>query len=233
MQIKIRQRRASVLVVSLIILGVILVSALTFSLATLQQRKASIGSSHSDQAYQNAESGVEAAMSAVLNTSGTVGNLASTLGVTCDDNGGHSPATFNLNSSKYYKIQLLDNKGSYLYCADQLSDATEIKSVGTDVANQDTRAIEAAVAFGSQKLCAVFSTGIFFNSMTVNTDWAIINCQNWANDMCGNSQANIANCKYEVGCYESVSGSNDPTSWGSSASTSSSSAGTPSPNCGW
>lgn len=142
-----KKNKASVLAVSLIILGIVLVSALTFSLATLEQRKASIGSSHSDQAYQNAESGVEEAMSVILEfPSSSVGSL----GYSCSGSG--SIATYT-SSANHYIIQLKksDSSGeSYITdCSTKASEVADIKSVGMDIASQNTRAIEAAVAMGT------------------------------------------------------------------------------------
>jgi hypothetical protein len=54
--------KASILVVTMIILGIILLSSLSVSLVSLNERKASISDSKSNQAFQNAQSGVELVM---------------------------------------------------------------------------------------------------------------------------------------------------------------------------
>ena len=57
-----KKLKASILVVTMIILGIILLSSLSVSLVSLNERKASISNSKSNQAFQNAQSGVELVM---------------------------------------------------------------------------------------------------------------------------------------------------------------------------
>lgn len=159
-----KKAKASVLAMSLIIMGIVVMAALAFSLTTLEQRKASIGSSRSDQAYQNAESGVEAAMEAIVGDSlAHVSDLAAHLdgGSASDING-----ACVIKTSDHYSIQLLNQSNQYLGCSASISGATEVKSTGTDTADQDTRAIEAAVAFGH-----IAARGYRGASLALNSGW--------------------------------------------------------------
>lgn len=139
------------MVVALIILGVVVVTALSISLATIRQRKASIGSSTSSVAYQNAESGVEAAMTAILNANNKSGPISSlnSAGFHCDDSKGI--ATLTPSPGHYYTIEVKDGNDAYITsCSDAtnypISKIANIKSIGYDTASRDERAIEAAVA---------------------------------------------------------------------------------------
>lgn len=136
-----QKSKASVLVVSLIILGVILLIAISISSVSVQERKASMSSSHSSQAYQVAESGVEDVLERIKDNSGDA-NLNNI------DNDGTCNGTFN--SPNGYKVELKDSNGAILPCNSPVSAVQLVKSTGT--AGQDKRAIEAAVAqAGSDK----------------------------------------------------------------------------------
>lgn len=141
MKNKIKKKSGSVLVMTLIVLGVVLITALSFALTTLQQRQASIGASRSDLAYQNAESGVEKAMSAILDSNGPIANIN---GFKCQiDNSGVATLTPNSNSGAYYSIQLKSGNSYVNDCGTKANQITEIKSIGTDSSHQDTRVIDA------------------------------------------------------------------------------------------
>ena len=121
-------------------------------MATLEQRKASIGSSHSNQAYQNAESGVEAAMNTILaSPNSSIGSL----GYSCSSSNHIATYVPNPNPNNY-TIQLKKSDSSdasgesYITdCNTKANQVSDIKSIGSDAGSQDTRVVEAAVASGA------------------------------------------------------------------------------------
>jgi len=139
-----KNKKASVLVVSLIILGVILLIAVSISAVSVQQRKASISSSSSNRAYQVAESGVEDVLQRIKNNPGGL--------VSAIDNDGNCNGTIDLIAAKGYKVELR-SAGAIVGCGAQISTIDSVKSTGT--AGQDSRAIEAAVAQASPVYKAV------------------------------------------------------------------------------
>lgn len=155
---KIKKLKASVLVVSLIIMAIVLLTALSISLTSIRQRNASIGASKSTAAYQNAETGIEKAMNIVTgaNSTDTINTLFVSKGFSCSAS--NNVATILPPASGtyagYYKIQLrylASGVDQYVPdCGTTLVGSVDnIKSIGTDVSNQDSRAIEAAVAASS------------------------------------------------------------------------------------
>ncbi|MFA5962310.1 MAG: hypothetical protein WC848_06525 [Parcubacteria group bacterium] len=128
--------KASILVVTMMILGIMLVTALSVSLVSIKDRQASMGESKSTQAFQNAQSGVELVMRQITEGGhSTVGDICGT-------------AAFMDTAGVGYDIVLKKEDDSDLSCTtDALSPISEIasiKSIGTG--SGDQRAIEAAVA---------------------------------------------------------------------------------------
>lgn len=120
------------MVVALIIMGVILVSALSISLATVRERNASISSSKSGLAYQNAETGIEKAMNEIMRGAvATVGEVRTN------------------TAGSGYTLQFKDESGSILADSASINLIKTIRSVGEDVSDQSNRVIEAVVAAGS------------------------------------------------------------------------------------
>ena len=134
----IKKSKASVLVVTLMVLGIVLVTALSISLVSIQERKASMGSNKSNAAFQTANTGIEKVMDVIIsNRSDSSKTLAS---IGCF--GGKIIGAD-------YVVELKKDNGSgdevIVDCnADKLSDIIAIKSIGTGSGQQ--RAIEAAVA---------------------------------------------------------------------------------------
>lgn len=138
--------KGSVLVVTIIILGFVLITALSVSLVTVSERKASIGESKSGVAFQHAQSGVELVMQDIINfQSRTVGNLPS---FDCSVPSGGSHAVLTPSSSYYtglFEIELKKQQASEsTNCSTLAKDIASVKSVGVGTGTQ--RAIEAAVA---------------------------------------------------------------------------------------
>ncbi|HEX7586519.1 MAG TPA: hypothetical protein VF390_02715, partial [Patescibacteria group bacterium] len=121
--------------VSLIVTGVMIIIALGIASSSIQSRKASIGSSQSNLAFQNADSGVEVVMQKIKSAStitdiDPVSDLDGCNGI--------------VNSSGKYKVELKKTDGTPVTCGDLVSAIDTIKSTG--YSSQDSRAIEVAVA---------------------------------------------------------------------------------------
>jgi len=135
-----QKSKASVLAVSLIILGMILLIAISVSTVSVQERKASMSSSSSSQAYQVAETGIEKVMYEVVKGGHSTVNQISP---------GSCNAATGLIETNGYKVELRDSAETKIACntSAAISLVENIKSTGT--AGQNSRAIEAAVAAAS------------------------------------------------------------------------------------
>lgn len=135
--------KASVLILTMIILGIILITALSISLTSLRERKASIGSSRSGEAYQAAESGIESVMAALLKADEDA--TVSTIG-DCSVPRGSIYAV--ITGAEYdYQVELKkEEETEPTNCRTKVCDIASLKSVGSDSGKQEQRAIEAAVA---------------------------------------------------------------------------------------
>lgn len=153
-----KKPKASVLVVTLIILGIITVTALSISLNSIRERKASIGSGRSGAAYQAAETGVENVLNKLLkNQDEAVGDL----GLNCSRVGIHAVLT-----GSSYTVELKkENEEESTNCSTKASEIATIKSVGNDSNNQEKRAIEAAVAALGGGCYVQYATDIFINDV--------------------------------------------------------------------
>jgi hypothetical protein len=133
--------KASILVMSLLIMFAIVVIALSVTLVSVRERNISIGSGKSSQAFQTAQTGVEKTMQAMkdLGSSKHASDIAAELGVGASCNGG-------LLIQDGYTIELKKSDGTQILCnsATDISEIASIKSVGKVQTEQ--RAIEAAVA---------------------------------------------------------------------------------------
>ncbi|HPN96243.1 MAG TPA: hypothetical protein PLK35_00590 [Candidatus Moranbacteria bacterium] len=142
-----KKHKASILVVSLIILGAILVIALSISLVSIKERKASIGGGRTNLAYQAAETGVETVLNYLTSNSYELVNKLPN----CDTETGK---IFDPSTDKRYEVVLKNDDGDIVPCNSddtvKVGDITSIKSTGL-VDPNNRRAIEAAVAAGSLK----------------------------------------------------------------------------------
>ncbi len=132
-----KKLKASVLIVSMLILAVILIAALNLSLIAIREEKASVGASQSNQAFQAASTGVEVVMEDIIHGGHT---LAKDLN-NCKSSSG-------LIESGAYTVQLKDIMGVSFKChvgSIDIHSIAKIKSVGT--AMGQSRAIEASVSF--------------------------------------------------------------------------------------
>jgi len=131
---RLKINRGSILAVSLIILGLMLVSALSFALVSIQERKASTGENKSSQAFQTASTGVEIVLQSIRDHIG--GKLSDIDDGICDG---------KISSPNGYTVQLQDDAGNPVTgCNTSISAVKKVKSIGTAGGNQ--RAVEVAVA---------------------------------------------------------------------------------------
>ena len=234
--------KASVLVVTMMIMGIILISALSISLVSIQERKASISSNKSSQAYQIADSGIEAVMDKLVSANGSdkVSTLYTAAGVVrCDVVSG-----LIQNTATGYSVELKDASEAKIACDDNaktISEVAHIKSVGT-ASGQAQRSIEAAVAAGdSRKICFVVTAASSFTSVSnswksivaVPSDWTKEHCANLTD---GETLTSGAEKMYGIGCFNTDGSYSKLMSGAKSGSYNLSAtdiSGTPSPNCGW
>lgn len=134
-----KKNSGSALVVTLLILSIILISALSITLVSVRERKASIGSSASNEVYQLAETGVEEIMQAITRgnhdciTSGNsdcVNDLMSSLpslDFSCNQASGF------IEKEDLYTVELINSEGDTIHCNDDnalISGVAKIKSIG-------------------------------------------------------------------------------------------------------
>jgi hypothetical protein len=138
-----KNKKASVLAFSLIILGIIIMISLSISLVSIRERKASMSSGKSTSAFLAADTGVEKVLNMLAKTDAEiVGNIDwSTWGLSCS--GGEVKS-----SDGGFKVELKNKNGEPINCVGttKVSEISSIKSIGTG--NGQQRAIEAAVAAG-------------------------------------------------------------------------------------
>lgn len=134
-----KKNKGSTLVVTLFLLAIILISALSIALVAIKERKASIGSSEANKAYQSAETGVENVMQAIIKGKyPTVKAMWNGESYTCSS---------GIIVGTGYTVELLDDTDSQIDCMKDISIATiaKIKAVGSY--KNSTRAISAPVSF--------------------------------------------------------------------------------------
>ncbi|HPN96244.1 MAG TPA: pilus assembly PilX N-terminal domain-containing protein [Candidatus Moranbacteria bacterium] len=128
--------KASALAVSLIILSVVLFIALSISLVSLKERKASVGSSKSGIAFQNADSGLEVVLNKIMND-----NDIENVGDLCDS---------GILKGDNYQAEIKKENGDVINCSGDrnlgLSEIALLKSTGFNEDKTEQRAVETAVA---------------------------------------------------------------------------------------
>ncbi len=131
--------KASALIITMIILGIMLITALSASIVSIREKKASMGENISGQAFQDAQSGVELVMRNIL-TGGltTVSQLSN-----CEKNTSSPNYGFIVDTSVPYIVELEDVSGNKINCdsAALISSIASLKSAGTSGDSQ--RAIQA------------------------------------------------------------------------------------------
>ena len=138
-----KNRKASVLATSLIILGMILAIAIGISTVSIQERKSSSGSNRSGMAYQNADTGIEQVMNQIIKRlvpTDDVGKIVlNILETSCNSDG-------LIEVTGKFKVELKDSSEMRVRCDSGalVSSIASIKSTGTS--GQENRAIEVALA---------------------------------------------------------------------------------------
>lgn len=153
---EIKKDKASILAVTLIVLGLVLSIALSASLISILGNKASISSNKSNLAYSRADSGVEDILYKIKNADSrdAIEDI-----VTCSD------GVFE-NSSVGYKVEFKDASGAFIKdCGVEISKVDTIKSTGRSEGNQ--RSIEVAVAADAGICRYVGATPSSYNGLEV------------------------------------------------------------------
>ncbi len=101
------QPKASILIVSMIILGIIIIAGLNLALVSVKEMNMSAGSARSSQAYQIADEGVEVAMQKLLDADKSA--IISSLFV---DSGCSNGVISNATEKGIYEITFFKKDGS-------------------------------------------------------------------------------------------------------------------------
>jgi hypothetical protein len=137
-----KKSRASALVISMIVLGIVLTSALSLSLVSVREEKAAILSSRSGATFQSADKGIEVVMNEISN--GGHSKVSEILPSKCS-----SSSKKITDSDEKYEVTFLDENKDKIDCSSDtnISNVYYLRSVGTQ-AGQSQRAIEAPVFHG-------------------------------------------------------------------------------------
>jgi hypothetical protein len=152
------KNKASVLIVTIIILGLILLSVLSMTLVSFRERKASMGDVRSQQAFQNSEAGVESVLRAIITNTDPAKKINELSGFECKPRG-EIPGVDNAilretgagaNLSYVAELKVFgynedpNNLSKWSKCDSTLvKDIVYVKATGSGFGQQ--RAIEAAV----------------------------------------------------------------------------------------
>lgn len=134
---EIKKDKASVLAVTMIILGLVLSIALSASLVSILGNKASVSSNKSNLAYSRADSGIEDVLLRIKNADPDIDTVANI------DTDGNCDGIVNGTN---FKVELKDEAGILVSsdCSTKVSEIRSIKSTG--IADNNQRSIEVAVA---------------------------------------------------------------------------------------
>ncbi len=139
---QLKTKKASVLAVTLIILGVMLVTALSMSIVSIMERKASMSSNKSNLAYSRADNGVEITLQDIKNNDG---GMISAIDTDCDGIIEPNDGTYRIElKNEEGLIMNATNISGYDCSSVEISEIDSIKSTGITDTNQ--RAVEVAVA---------------------------------------------------------------------------------------
>ena len=115
--------KASVLIITMIILGIMLVSSLSISLVSTRERKVAIGDFQSGQAFQNAQSGVELVVQDIKSGKTFASQLSN-----CN-----SGTKLIEDTAISYTVELQDMQGVRIDCnsASAIANIAYLKSIGS------------------------------------------------------------------------------------------------------
>lgn len=135
-----KKNKASALILSLIILFAITIIGLSLALTSVRDRQASMGSAKSNQAFQEAETGIETVMAEIKNDYSPNPDTAAVSGISGWD------STDNIVEGSNWEVELKDvNDGKITSGSTLISEVSKIKSTGWNSTTGEKRAIEAAV----------------------------------------------------------------------------------------
>lgn len=146
-----KNHKASILGVTLIIMGIVLATALTVSTVSIRERKGSIGAGKSSLAYQAADMGVEYVFGILLaNQSIAINSISWGGSCSCDPASGVVDCPdegFRIELKKQDTFDPDPITFSSISCdsTDLVLEVDRIKSVGTDSSKQTQRAVDADV----------------------------------------------------------------------------------------
>lgn len=135
-----KQKKASALLFSTILLFVVLSMVISLSYVTVMEQKMSQKTKSSVGSFFSADSGVEWALNKIAYS--TNSTIVGTFGAFNSDYSIPAPSGAN------YKVYLLDANGKVITADGDISNVKAVRSVGTDTGQTTQRAIEAAVAAG-------------------------------------------------------------------------------------
>lgn len=160
-----KHKNGSVLVITLILFGIMIVAALSVALVSLRQTRTSIQASKTNIAYQNADEGIDRVLTAILKGQKTYNSGNITVksvmesvvgGKCCPDNGSSASgnkkniiSSLNCGSSNNIEfiISLYDSADAWINCdsTDDISKIYELRSSGFDLGAGTQRIVGANV----------------------------------------------------------------------------------------
>lgn len=132
-----KYQKGSAILITLMILGVVLVTALSVALVTIQEMKGSRGAAKTTATYQTADEGVEAVMYDIIKGDRKTSDKL----LNCQNDGTVG------SSSLGYRVILMDKDDNIIHCKNDrapISDIKRIKSVGT-FGNESQRSVDASI----------------------------------------------------------------------------------------
>jgi len=135
---KIKKSKASVLVASLIIMGIVLIASLSIAFVAVKERRASIEESKTTVVFQSADQAVEAMMAKIYRGGFLYANQLG-VGYSCDASG------ILIDSTHGYTIEFLDNNSNRIFCNTSVSIGDIARIKVTSTTSQVGRAIEAKI----------------------------------------------------------------------------------------
>lgn len=199
---KTKKLKASVLVMSLLIMFAIVIITLSATLISVRDRRISIGSGKSSRAFQIAQSGIEKTLKVIidLNNDEPVTNIEGQLNSPLNS----CNSTNGLLEQDDYTVELKDNNGDKIDCDDisaTVGDVHNVKIVGREGATEN-RAIEAAVA---AQVTPGATGGCIIREMSADS-WDVLDNTLWG-DGCTSGVTGISSTDFYSICEDDVQAS--------------------------
>lgn len=140
-----KNKKGSVLVVTLILFGIIVITSLSVALSTLRQTKTSMQSSKTNIAYQNADEGIDKVMTALLKGKKSYNVVSKKIQINGVLNSGCVGG--KITNGSEYAVELFDSSGNPVDCgsAEDIKIISQLKSTGNDNSLGTQRIVEANV----------------------------------------------------------------------------------------